>query len=49
MLATYNWWEARGTSASPIDAALNLPQITLSAAYSASSLFGTSGASVDMP
>ena len=40
---------ARGTSASPIDAALNLPQITLSAAYSASSLFGTSGASVDMP
>jgi hypothetical protein len=49
VLAAYNLWGARGTSASPIDAALNLPQVTLSAAYSASSLFGASGASVDMP
>jgi hypothetical protein len=49
MLAAYNWWGARGTSASPIDAALNLPQITLAVAYSPSSLFGTSGASVETP
>ena len=26
MFAAYNWWGARGTAASPIDAALNLPQ-----------------------
>lgn len=44
MLAAYNWWGARGTSVSPIDAALNLPQITLATAYSATSLFGTSAA-----
>lgn len=49
MLAAYNWWGARGTEVSPIDAALNLPQITLATAYSASSLFGTSGAAVDTP
>jgi hypothetical protein len=49
VLAAYNWWGARGTSLSPIDAALNLPAITLSVAYSPSSLFGASGASVDMP
>jgi hypothetical protein len=49
MLAAYNWWGARGTSASPIDAALNLPQITLATAYSTTSLFGTSGVAVDTP
>lgn len=49
VLAAYNWWGARGTSTSALDAALNLPQITLSTAYAPSSLFGSSGTSVDTP
>ena len=39
VLAAYNWWSARGTSSSAIDAALNLPRVTLSAAYEPSSLY----------
>jgi hypothetical protein len=45
LLAGYNWWGARGTATSTIDAALNLPQVTLASAYSISSLFGTTVAS----
>ena len=41
MLAAYNWWGARGTSASStLDAALNLPQVTLRRRTPSSSLFG---------
>ncbi|MEP6492509.1 MAG: hypothetical protein ABJF01_07520 [bacterium] len=40
ILAAFNWWGARGTAASPFDAALNLPQVTLSSAYSVTSLYG---------
>lgn len=40
LLAAFNWWGARGTSASPFDAALNLPEVTLSSAYSVPSLYG---------
>jgi hypothetical protein len=40
LLAAFNWWGARGTSASPFDAALNLPAVTLSSAYSVTSLYG---------
>ena len=39
VLAAYNWWNARGSSASALDAALNLPSVTLSAAYQPSSLY----------
>jgi hypothetical protein len=40
ILAAYNWWSARGSSTSALDAALNLPRVTLSAAYEPSSLYG---------
>lgn len=49
LLAAYNVWGARGTAASPLEAALNLPQVTLATAYSPTSLFGDSGAAVDTP
>lgn len=45
LLAGYNLWGARGTAASAIDAALNLPQVTIASAYSTSSLFGSTIAS----
>jgi hypothetical protein len=41
LLAAFNWWAARGTATSTFDAALNLPQVSVAAAYSASSLFDT--------
>jgi hypothetical protein len=49
ILAAYNWWGARGTSSSAIDAALNLPRVTLSAAYTPSSLYGDVTNSVGTP
>lgn len=49
LLAAYNIWGARGTAASPLEAVLNLPEVTLATAYSATSLFGDSGAAVDTP
>jgi len=49
VLAAYNWWEARGSAASALDAALNLPQVTLSAAYEPSSLYGDATSSVGTP
>ena len=39
ILAGYNVWGARGTAASTIDAALNLPQVTIASAYASSSLY----------
>jgi hypothetical protein len=39
LLAAYNWWGARGTSSSTLDAALNLPQVSVASAYSSASLF----------
>lgn len=48
-LAAYNWWEARGSSLSALDAALNLPRVTLSAAYETSSLYGDATSSVGTP
>jgi hypothetical protein len=49
LLGAFNWWSARGMSSSAIDAALNLPQVTLSSAYSSASLFGTVTASAEVP
>jgi hypothetical protein len=49
MLAGYNWWGARSTSSSAIDAALNLPQVTLSAAYSPSVLYGAAASLTETP
>ena len=49
VLAAYNWWSARGSSLSPLDAALNLPSATLSAAYDPSSLYGEASYSVGTP
>ena len=39
LLAAYNWWGARGTAASALEAALSLPQISIASAYSSSTLF----------
>lgn len=49
VLAAYNWWGARATSSSAIDAALNLPQVTLSAAYSPSVLYGAAASFTETP
>jgi len=49
VLAAYNWWSARGSSASALDAALNLPRVTLSAAYDPSSLYGDVNSSIGTP
>ncbi len=38
MLAAYNWWGGRNSTSSPLEAALNLPQVSLSSAYSTSTL-----------
>jgi hypothetical protein len=38
MLAAYNWWGGRDSGASPLDAMLNLPRISLSSAYATSTL-----------
>ena len=47
MLAAYNWWGARETSSSPIEAVLNLPQVTLASAYSSSVLYGAAAADME--
>lgn len=49
MLAAYNWWGARTTSSSAIDAALNLPQVTLGSAYSPSVLYGAAAGFTETP
>ncbi len=46
-MAAYNWWGGRQSGASPLDAALNLPQVTVAAAYSAYS--ASSGDVSDFP
>jgi hypothetical protein len=49
VLAAYNWWSARGSSTSALDAALNLPRVTVSAAYEPSSLYSDVNSSVGTP
>ena len=49
MLAAYNWWGSRESASSTFEAALNLPRVSLSAAYSASTLFGATTVPVDTP
>jgi len=38
MLAAYNWWGGRDSGSSTLEAALNLPRVSLSSAYSTSTL-----------
>jgi hypothetical protein len=40
LLAAYNWWGAHETAASALDAALDLPRVTLSSAYAPATLYG---------
>jgi len=49
LLAAFNWWDARGTAKSTLDAALNLPQVSVAAAYSAASLFDTTATQSGSP
>jgi hypothetical protein len=49
LLAVYNWWGARNTADSAIDAALNLPRVSISSAYSASTLLETATTQPEMP
>lgn len=49
LLAAFNWWGARGTATSTFDAALNLPQVSVAAAYSASLLLDTTASRVGSP
>jgi hypothetical protein len=49
ILAAYNWWGARGSEASALEAALNLPRVSLASAYSASTLFGETSIPVENP
>ena len=48
LLASFNWWSARSTHTSAIDAALNLPQVNLATAY-ASTYYESSDAPQGMP
>ncbi|MEO7084332.1 MAG: hypothetical protein ABI442_17195 [Gemmatimonadaceae bacterium] len=41
LFAAYNWWSSRDTASSVIDAALNLPRVSMASAYTASSLLET--------
>jgi hypothetical protein len=49
LLGAYNWWGGRATHASAIEAALNLPSVSVSAAYASTSLYEVAGYSVDTP
>ena len=49
MLAAYNWWGAHETASSPIEAVLNLPQVTLASAYSPSVLYGAAATGAETP
>jgi len=49
ILAAYNWWGARNSSASAIDAMLRLPQATVASAYSTDALFGSAGQPMEQP
>jgi hypothetical protein len=49
LLAASNWWGGRTTAASALDAALNLPQVTLSSAYSPAALYGAVNVAPENP
>jgi len=49
LLAAFNWWSARGTTTSTFDAALNLPQVSVAAAYSSASLFDSTASRAGSP
>jgi hypothetical protein len=49
LLAAYNWWGARATAGSAIDAALNLPRVSIATAYTASSLLEAATTEPEMP
>ena len=39
VLGAYNWWSARSSSASALDALLRLPHVTIAEAYSSDALY----------
>ncbi len=49
LLASMNWWSARSSHASVIDAALNLPQVSLATAYASSSYYASPDSATQMP
>ena len=49
LLASFNWWSARSTHASVIDAALNLPQVNLATAYASATYYDSPDAAPEMP
>ena len=49
VLAAYNWWGSRDSGVSTIDAALNLPRVSLSSAYSTSTLIDASSIPMGTP
>jgi hypothetical protein len=49
LLAAINWWGGRSTDASVIEAALNLPQVSLSTAYSSTASYEGADPTVGMP
>lgn len=49
LLASFNWWSARSTHASVIDAALSLPQVNLATAYASTMDYDSPDAAPVMP
>ena len=49
LLASFNWWSARATQASIVDAALNLPQVNLATAYASTTYYENSDAAPELP
>jgi len=49
MLAAYNWWGGRESASSALEAALNLPRVSLSSAYSTSTLVDASNLPLGTP
>jgi len=49
MLGAYNWWGGRESASSALEAALNLPRVSLSSAYSTSTLVDASNLPLGTP
>ena len=49
MLAAYNWWGGRESASSALEAALNLPRVSLSSAYSTSTFVDATNLSLGTP
>jgi hypothetical protein len=49
LLASLNWWNARSAHTSAIDAALNLPQVSIATAYASTAYYDNPDAPIGMP